>query len=29
MAMITLSFGIEVEQDAEVDQRLAQLRQYT
>ena len=29
MAMITLSFGIEVEQDAELDERLAQLRQYT
>ena len=29
MAMITLSFGIEVEQDAEIDERLAQLRQYT
>jgi alkylhydroperoxidase family enzyme len=29
MAMITLSFGIELEQDTGVDERLAQLRQYT
>ena len=29
MAMITRSFGIEVEQDPEIDQRLAKLREYT
>jgi 4-carboxymuconolactone decarboxylase len=29
MAMMTLSFGIELEKAQEVDQRLAQLRQYT
>jgi 4-carboxymuconolactone decarboxylase len=29
MAMMTLSFGIEVEKGEEIDQRLAQLRQYT
>jgi len=29
MAMMTLSFGIELEKEQEVDRRLAQLRQYT
>jgi alkylhydroperoxidase family enzyme len=29
MAMITRSFGMEVEQDPETEQRLAKLRQYT
>ncbi len=29
MAMITRSFGMQVEQDPEVDERLAKLRQYT
>lgn len=29
MAMITRSFGIQVEQDPEIDKRLAKLRQYT
>jgi 4-carboxymuconolactone decarboxylase len=29
MAMITRSFGMEVEQDPETHQRLAKLREYT
>jgi 4-carboxymuconolactone decarboxylase len=29
MATITRSFGMEVEQDPETEQRLAKLRQYT